>query len=291
MTRSDTSQGVLLLLFTVLVFSISDAVGKVIAEAYGGLMVSWARFVFATITLPLILPHRLREMVATRQPGLQAIRSLVVIGANTLFFVSLRYIPLADAVAIGFVSPFITTALAIPILKEKVGIRRWAAIAVGFVGVLVIVRPGFEARHWAYLLPMVSATFWAFYVVLTRKLGSSESPLATLFYTPIAGAIALSLSAPLYWEWPRPEHWWLLVLIGALATGGHLTLIRAYRLATASTLAPFNYASIVFATLFGYGLFGTFPDPWTFVGIAIIVASGVYMFHRETLRRTSAPPD
>lgn len=288
MIRSDAARGILLLLATVLVFSISDAIGKVIAEAYGGLMVSWARFVFALVAVPLIFPHRLGELVVTRQPLLQLARATVVIGANTIFFIGLRHLPLADAVAIGFVSPFITTLLAIPILKEKVGVRRWAAIAVGFVGVLVIVRPGFEARSWAYALPMISSAFWAFYVVLTRKLGQSESPLATLFYTPTAGAVALSATAPLYWAWPQPWHWALLVLIGVLATLGHLTLIRAYRLASTSMLAPFNYASIVFATTLGYVLFGTFPDGWTFVGIAIIVASGLYMFHREALRRREA---
>ena len=149
-------------------------------------------------------------------------------------------------------------------------------------------RPGFEARHWAYFMPLISSAFWAFYVVFTRKLGNSESPLATLFFTPVAGAIVLSVSAPLYWEWPTSGHWALLVLIGVLATVGHLTLIKAYRLASASMLAPFNYINIVFGTVLGYVVFGTFPDTWTFVGVAIIIGSGVYMFHREAVRRAQA---
>jgi drug/metabolite transporter (DMT)-like permease len=175
--------------------------------------------------------------------------------------------------------------LAIPILGEKVGVRRWAAIAVGFVGMLIIVRPGFEERHWAYVLPVVSSAFWAFYVVMTRKLGATDEPLTTLFFTPIAGAFALSAAAPLYWQWPTPGHWALLVLIGVLATVGHLMLIRAYRLASASMLAPFNYTSIIFATVFGYLVFDTLPDGWTLLGAAIIVASGVYVFHREAVSR------
>ncbi len=282
---TDQARGILLLLATVAVFSISDAVGKIIAEAHGGLMVSWGRFVFALIVLPLVFPHRIGVMVRTRNLRLQLARSIVVIGANTIFFIGLRHLPLADAVALGFASPFITTILAIPMLGEKVGVRRWTAIAVGFVGILIIVRPGFEARHWAYALPIVSSTFWAFYVVFTRKLGLTDEPLTTLFYTPLAGAFALSAAAPLYWDWPSANHWALLVLLGVLATVGHLTLIRAYRLASASLLAPYNYASILFAIGFGYLIFGTLPDLWTVVGVGVLIASGAYVFHREALAR------
>ncbi|MGH6718930.1 MAG: DMT family transporter [Alphaproteobacteria bacterium] len=285
---SDQAKGIGLLLVTVFVFSASDAMGKVIAESEGGLMVSWSRFVFALVALPLAFPHRIGTMVRTKNPRLQVWRSIVVIGANTLFFVGLRYLPLADAVAIGFVAPFLTTVLAIPILGEKVGIRRWTAIVVGFVGMLIIVRPGFEDRHWAYVLPVVSAAFWAIYVVLTRKLGSSDTSLTTLFYTPVAGAIALTAAAPLYWTWPTPGHWVILVMIGVLATIGHLALIRAYHLAPASLLAPFTYFSIVFATVLGFLVFDALPDKWTLVGAVIVVASGVYVFHRETRVRRRA---
>jgi len=285
---SDHAKGILLALVTVFVFSASDAMGKIVAEAEGGLMVSWSRFVFALIALPLAFPHRIGEMVRTKEPRLQAWRSIVVIGANTIFFVGLRYLPLADAVAIGFVAPFLTTVLAIPMLGERVGVRRWTAIVVGFIGMLVIVRPGFADRDWMYALPMVSATFWAFYVVLTRKLGSRESPLTTLFYTPVAGAIAMTVTAPLYWTWPTPGHWAILVAIGVLATVGHLALIRAYRLAPASLLAPFGYFSIVFATVLGFLVFDTLPDVWTLTGAAIVVGSGIYVFHREARVRASA---
>lgn len=288
---SDHARGILLLLVTVLVFSMSDAMGKIVAEAEGGLMVSWARFVFALLVLPLFYPRRIGEMARTRNPRLQIARSIVVIGANTIFFTGLRYLPLADAVALGFVAPFLTTLLAIPILGERVGVRRWTAIVVGFIGMLIIVRPGFETRHWAYALPLVSAAFWAVYVVLTRKLGATDTPLTTLFYTPLAGAFAMTGAAPLYWTWPSPWHWVILVSIGVLATVGHLALIRAYRLAPASLLAPFSYLSIVFATVFGFVLFDTLPDLWTMVGAVVVIGSGVYVFHRETaIRRAAREP-
>lgn len=278
---SDHAKGILMLLVTVLVFSMSDAMGKIVAEAEGGLMVSWARFIFALFVLPLCFPRRIGEMLRTRNPRLQIARSIVVIGANTLFFTGLRYLPLADAVALGFVAPFLTTLLAIPVLGERVGVRRWTAILVGFVGMLIIVRPGFEARHWAYVLPLISAAFWACYVVLTRKLGATDSPLTTLFYTPLAGAFAMTGTAPLYWTWPTPWHWAILVSIGVLAAVGHLALIRAYRLAPASLLAPFSYLNIVFATVFGFVLFDTLPDQWTVVGAIVVIGSGVYVFQRE----------
>lgn len=282
---SDQAKGILLLLITVFVFSIGDAVGKLIAEASGGLMASWGRFVFALAALPVLMPHRIGQLARTTQWRLQLLRSTVVIGANAIFYMGLQHIPLADAIALGFVSPFMTTLLAISILGEKVGVRRWTAIAIGFVGVLVIVRPGLETRHWAYALPMVSASFWALFVVLTRKLGPDEPPLTTLLYTPVMGAIALSATTPLYWRDPAPEIWVLLVLMGVLSTAGHLTLVRAYRLAPTSLLAPFNYISIVFATFFGFVLFGTLPDGWTVLGIVIVIASGAYVYHREALAK------
>jgi drug/metabolite transporter (DMT)-like permease len=286
---TDHAKGILLLLATVFVFSIGDAVGKLIAEASGGLMASWGRFVFALAALPLLLPHRIGEMARTYQWRLQLVRSTVVIGANVIFYIGLQHIPLADAIAIGFVSPFFTTLLAIPILKENVGVRRWTAIAIGFVGTLIIVRPGLEVRHWAYALPIVSASFWALFVVLTRKLGRDEPPLTTLFYTPLMGAIAMSAATPLYWRSPEAGVWVLLVLMGVVSVAGHVTLIRAYRLAPASLLAPFNYVSIVFATVLGYLLFGTLPDLGTVVGAAVVIASGVYVFHREAVVRATRP--
>ena len=278
---NDALRGILFSIAATLIFSVSDAIGKHIAMAYGPLMVSFARFVFSFATILLIFPLRLGEAVRTKRPGLQVARSLAVIGANTLFFFGLRYNPLADMVAIGAATPFITTVLAIVLLGEKVGVRRWTAMGVGFVGLLIIVRPGFEVRDWTYFMPIVSGTFWSVYVILTRKLGGIDSPLTLLFYAPLAGSLVVGAATPLYWEAPQGFDWALLIVIGTCATVGHLVLIKAYRLAAASVIAPYAYINIVFATIIGYVVFGDFPDQWTLVGTGIVVCSGIYVFYRE----------
>jgi len=278
---NDALRGILLSIAATLIFSVSDAIGKHIAMTYGPLMVSFARFVFSFATILLIFPLRLGEAVRTRRPGLQVARSLAVIGANTLFFIGLRYNPLADMVAIGAATPFITTILAIVLLGEKVGVRRWTAMGIGFVGLLIIVRPGLEVRDWTYFMPIASGTFWSVYVILTRKAGGVDPPLTQLFYAPLAGSVAMSAAAPFYWEMPQGHDWALLVVIGTCATIGHLVLIKAYRLAAASVIAPYAYVNIVFATIIGYLVYGDFPDHWTLVGTAVVVGSGIYVFYRE----------
>jgi drug/metabolite transporter (DMT)-like permease len=202
--------------------------------------------------------------------------------------------PIADATAIGFVSPLFVTALSIPILGEQVGLRRWSAVAVGFIGVLVLVRPGTASFNPAAFLPVASAACWALGLIITRIMQSSDSVPTTLFWSTAVGFLVLTPVAVPAWQPPSTSEWGLLFLAAVLGTIGQFFLISAFRFGAASLLAPFSYSQIVWATLMGYFLFDALPDAGTGIGAAIIMASGLYVLHRERVvrrrRATSSPP-
>ena len=198
-----------------------------------------------------------------------------------LFIWTITVLPLADAHAILAISPLIVTALSVPLLGEKVGIRRWSAIGVASIGMLVILRPGFGAMHPMALVALLCACMWSLYQVLTRIVSRTDPPLTTLFYTALIGAVALTVIGPFYWRTPDAQGWALFALVAALGAGGHYLLIKALQLAPASLLQPFAYTVLVWATLVGFTVFGNLPDLPTVLGALIIVASGLYTFARE----------
>ena len=180
-----------------------------------------------------------------------------------------------------FMSPVIVTILSIPLLGEKVGLRRWIGIAIGFAGALVVMRPGTESLQLSIVVVLAAAVTNALYQVFTRKLGTRDGPMTSLFYTGVIGALVTTIVAPFYWQ-PVAGFDWLLFVFAGIAGGiGHLCLIRAFRHAPASVVAPFSYSSLLWATAFGYVLFGDLPDGWTLTGAALIIGSGLYIFHRE----------
>jgi drug/metabolite transporter (DMT)-like permease len=205
---------------------------------------------------------------------------------------ALRYLQLDQVLAIMFSTPFFVAALSIPILGEYVGPRRWAAICVGFIGVLVVTRPGFGGIHPVAILTLLCALSYAFYSITTRLLLRHDSSETTLFYSNTVGAGIMSLIVPFVWTWP--EQWWhfaLLMLMGCVGMFGHFLLILAHRLAPASVLSPFIYTQIVWVLLAGYFIFGDIPNQWTLVGAAIVIASGLYLLYRErTVRGETVPP-
>jgi drug/metabolite transporter (DMT)-like permease len=274
-----------------LVFFVSlDSLAKHLTQTYSPVEVAWGRYVFAMALLPVFLsPRRMLRAARTARPWLQLLRSFLLAVTTCLFFLTVKYIPLADAVAIGFIAPLLTTALAIPLLGEKVGARRWTAIVIGLVGALIIMRPGFETRHWAYFLPIATAIFMAFFTILTRMLARHDSSDTTMFYTALVGGIVLSLAVPFFWQPPAALDWLLLAAAGAFGSAGHFSLIIAYRYAPVSLLAPFTFLHMVLAVIFGLAFFGNFPDGLTLAGAAVIAAAGIYVFRRETqLRRAAA---
>jgi drug/metabolite transporter (DMT)-like permease len=186
------------------------------------------------------------------------------------------------------VTPLLVTALSVPLLGERVGIRRWSAIGVAFAGMLIILRPGLATVHPMALVALLCASMFALYQILTRIVSRDDSPMTTLFYTALVGVIGLTIIGPFYWTWPDPAGWALFGLVALLGSSGHFLLIKALQLAPASVLQPYSYTMLIWATIVGFLVFGNLPDLATVVGAAIIAASGIYTFARE--RQRQSPP-
>lgn len=275
-------RGILLLVVAEFLFAGMDTVAKHLSQDMPVAMVVWGRYAFHLGFMLLLFPgRRLLPLLHVRRKGLVLLRGVQLLAATFSFFTAIRYIPLADAVAIGFFSPLFVVALSIPLLGEKIGIRRWSAVLVGFLGVLIIVRPGFAEVHWAYGLMIVLAFIFATFVINTRVLTRSEGVMPLLFYTALLGTVGSSLLLPFVWQTPTWQQWAFMALMGAIGGGSHLILIKAYQVASASLLAPFQYAQIIFATGFGWLVFGDFPSLWVWSGAGVVVLSGLYVLHRE----------
>lgn len=283
--------GILLVLLAVTLFPILDGIAKYLTDDYQVVQISWARSFFQTLTILAFISvfvRRPARIARTRRPGLQVVRGLIMVTSNLLYFLALVYMPLADTVAILFVGPLMVTALSVPLLGESVGPRRWVAVAIGFVGALVIIRPGLGVFQWAALLPLAVALLFACYQIITRSLAATESPLTTLLYTSVVSVAPMLIAAPFFWTPPTPAAWGLFACMGILAGAAHFALIKAYDFANASTLAPYIYFQIVSGASMGYLVFGDFPDRWTILGTAIIVVSGVYVAYRESRAKSAA---
>ena len=302
----NVKAGIAWMLVTTLFFVSLDVTAKILVSRYPVIEVVWARFFFHLLIAIIILGPRLPKLAKTNSPALQLIRSAFLLATTILFFFGVRLLPLADASAIMFMSPILLTILAIPLLGEQVGPRRWAAIGVGFVGALIVVRPGIAIPGSGEIglggstggligsgvLFLLGCAFCnACYQLITRKLRGSDGPLTTLLYTALAGAVGTSLAVPTVWVTPAWADWPLLIALGLFGCLGHFTLIKAFQSAPAAVVAPFSYVSLIWATVFGFIVFGDLPDFWTVVGATVIAAGGLYILHREQIRKAErAPP-
>jgi len=214
----------------------------------------------------------------------QGFRAGLVVAGTFLFVSGLEFLPLADAISITFAGPLFITAMAAAILGETVGWRRWVAVAVGFTGVLLIMRPGSGAIQWAALLPLAASFTGALRDIVTRYLAGRESSVAILAVTTLAVIVAGFLTLPFGWQPVAIQDIFLFALGGVLLGSAHYFLIEAFRFAEAALVAPFKYASIIWAVLFGFVIWGDLPDAWTLFGSAVVIASGLYILHRETRR-------
>jgi drug/metabolite transporter (DMT)-like permease len=249
--------------------------------------IAWIRFlVFALIMVPAMVPGTPLYALRSTRPGFQLLRGAALLGSSLLFITGLRYLPIAEASATGFVSPLFVTALSIIFLSEKVGIRRWLATAVGLFGVLVILRPGTGAFHAAAFFPIVSAFCWAVTLIMTRMMSGREHATTTMIYSSIAGVAILSAMVPFAWVAPSLNDILLGILIGVASTAGQWIVVLAFRYADASVLAPFSYTQLLWVSILGFLIFGEVPDLWTVVGAVFIVGSGLYTAHRERVRRS-----
>ncbi len=284
----QTLTGIFLMLGAGFLFTVMDATAKYLAQTYPVVEVAWGRYLFAAITLPAIV-YRFGGLATIRSKrlGLQLLRSALLLGSTIIFWLAVKFIPLADATAIGFVGPLMLTALSVPFLKEHVGARRWTAVVIGFIASLIIIRPGPAMAQPAALLPLLSAASFAGYAICTRVLSRSDSWATTLIWSALAGLVVLSLLAPFDWKAPDLAGWFTLAFLGIVGSVAHLLMILAYARAAASTLAPMSYIQLIWSVALGLVLFGNFPDHWTLIGGAIIAGSGLYVIHRERLRRAA----
>jgi drug/metabolite transporter (DMT)-like permease len=240
----------------------------------------------------LVVPYTFhkagRDVLKTQHPWLQLTRGTLVVIASIIFITGLQFLPIADASAINFVWPLLITLFSIPLLGEKVGIRRLSATVVGFIGMLLIVRPGSSAFQWAAVYPLAAAVLWALASVLTRKMAATEKGETTIVWSALISLLVSGLLLPFVFVPPGGNALLLGMIIGLVSAIGHSVLIYAFERAPASTLAPYTYIQLVWATLFGFLVFGTIPDAWKFAGGALITASGIYTAHREHVRRKEA---
>ena len=261
---------------------IMDGFAKYLSSTLPVLQITWSRYFFTiVITLPIMLFFYRKNLTWTEQPKLQLIRGLLLFCANILFFYSISIISLAKAITLAFIAPLIVTALSPFLLGEKVGYKRWAAVITGFIGSLIVIRPGFVELNLASIAALGTGVLYGFYLIITRKLHDSDNPLLTLLLTGIVGAVLGSLIMPTVWVSPTITEWYMMFAIGFFASLGHLFIILSLRYADASKLAPFGYFEIVTSIIIGYYFFNHFPDGWTFLGLFIIISSGIYIFRRE----------
>ena len=267
---------------------IMDGFAKYLSSTLPVLQITWSRYFFTiVITLPIMLVFFRKNLTWTDQPKLQLIRGLLLFCANILFFYSISIISLAKALTLAFIAPLIVTALSPFLLGEKVGFRRWAAVVTGFIGSLIVIRPGFVELNLASIAALGTGVLYGFYLIITRKLHDSDNPLLTLLLTGIVGAVLGSIIMPTVWVSPTITEWYMMFAIGFFAFLGHLFIILSLRYADASKLAPFGYFEIVTNIIIGYYFFNHFPDSWTFLGLFIIISSGIYIFRREKQIRSN----
>jgi len=289
-------------LVAVLCFSLNDVGIKFLSDDYALHQIVFFRSAIGLLTFAVVfLPFCGLRVLRTRRPGAHLLRGVCVVGANSCLFLGLAAMPIADAIAVFFISPLVITVFSVIFLRETVGARRWAAIAVGFAGVLVIVKPGTSAFQATALLPMAAAVLYAVIHMVARKVGGTESAATMAVYIQITFIIACSIIglsigdgkfAPqdhaslafLCRAWgPIAAHdWWLLIMLGVSGVFGGFFISQAYRISEAAFAAPFEYVAMPMAIMWGVTVFGTWPDRTAWIGIALILGSGLYLIWRES---------
>jgi|TARA_B110000459_G_scaffold37665_1_gene40389 drug/metabolite transporter (DMT)-like permease len=261
---------------------VMDGFAKYLSDDLPILQITWARYFFTVaFVFPIMFFFYKKQLVWSDKPRLQIFRGLILLSANICFFYAISVISLAKALTLAFIAPLIVTAFSPILLGEKVGFRRWTAVAVGFIGSLIVIRPGFLEFNLASMAALATGFFYGFYLIITRKLSTSDNPLLTLLITGMVGALLVSLIIPFYWVKPTLNQWSLMAGIGVFACIGHLFLILSLKYADASKLAPLGYTEIIPNVIIGYYFFNELPDNWTYLGLFIIVLSGLYISRRE----------
>ena len=291
--RRQRLTGIALMCGAVALFAVLDTTAKYLSAQMPTAQIVAARYLTAfVLAFALVNPITHPRLAVTRRPSMQIIRSVLMLATTVLNFVAVRYLQLDQTLSIMFSAPFIVALLAGPFLGERLDWRRWTAICVGFCGVLLVTRPGLGGIHPAALLMVGAALCYAVYGIMTRALARTDSNETTLFYTNLVGAIVMVPVLPFVWTPPQdPFSWVLTVIMGFLGGLGHYLLILGHRLAPASVLSPFIYSQMIWMITLGYLVFGDVPNRWTLAGAAVVIASGLYLIHRERRRVIPPAPD
>jgi drug/metabolite transporter (DMT)-like permease len=270
------------MLLTMALLGSADAVGKYLMQTYPVGQVVWSRYAYALpLVVVLVLRRRLTATASTGRPWLQAGRRLMVLSTMAFLYFGLSMLPLAETNSIMCVAPLLVTGFSVPLLGERVGMRRWIGVGAGFAGALAIIRPGTAGMHWAAFLPLIAAVFFALHQIGARVLGRSDDPVTTFFYTSAVGLGLTSLAVPFLWVGPDVVGWSLMAVMALTSGLSNFSLIKAYQAAPAAVVAPFVYTILMWAIVWGYLVFGDVPDAWTVTGALLIVVAGVYVAHRE----------
>jgi len=285
--RGSALVGIGLMITAMMVLPFLDVIAKYLGrQGVPVMQIVWARLFFgALMTLPFALKLAGVRGLVPNMPLMHVVRAALMIAATGFFFAALHYLSIADTLAIFFVQPLIVTMLSPLVLGETVGVRRWLAVIVGFIGTLIIIRPGLQELNPGVVMALSAGVCLAIYLLLTRRIAGSAPAMVTTFYTSLCGAVIMSVVVLFVWEPPTPSQWGFFILLSAIANGGHYLIIRAYDHAEASLLAPLAYTEMIMATLAGWYFFGDFPDLWTFVGVGILIACAIYISWRERVRQ------
>lgn len=272
----------MLILATLLLFVSMDTLVKDLVQRNPPPLLIWMRFLvhMAMAAAIMLAVPRFRPFMRSKAPVRQLVRSALLLCTTTTFFFGLMYLKLADLVIITQAAPLMVVALSVLLLGEKVGPRRWLGVLVGFVGVVIILKPGF-GFDWASMFGIASAVIYAIYQIMTRSLSGADHTMTTFFYTASVGAVVMAAVAPFFWQTPSLADALLILLPGLIGGSGHLLLIMAFARSEASLLAPYFYTAIVWAVILGWAIFGEVPDIFTFIGAGLIAAAGLYIWHRE----------
>jgi drug/metabolite transporter (DMT)-like permease len=266
-----------------MLLQLMDGIAKYLSQEIHFLQVVWGRYFFMAVFSILITSLFFKKhLIFPKLIKIQILRSSFLFLSTIFFFYAISVISMAEAITLSFISPIIATILSFVILKEKVGPRRWIAVLAGFVGVLFVIRPGFNEINLASIAAVGAGICYAFYLISTRKLSATDNPLMTLIFTGFTGCIVISLIVPFFWTSLSLSQWVLLISLAAIGTMAHFLIILSLTYAEASKLAPLGYSEIIMNVIIGYYFFGDFPDQWIWLGLIIIVASGIYISLRET---------
>jgi len=280
-------KAIMYMCLAVLLLSTMNAMAKFLTTNYPLIQIVWARFAGHLVAMTILFWPKLgRQLFHSRRYSLQIGRSAIMFLSNTAFIAGLPLLHLATASAIMFTAPLMVAALSVPLLGERVGPRRWVAVLVGFVGILIVVRPGGDVANFGAFLIVISAACFAFYQIMTRTVVAQDPPETTIIYTALVATIVMTFVLPFEYKIPlRILDLLLFVGLGVFGGLGQYFVVKALQYGPASAVSPFYYGDILVAALLGYFIFGAFPDSWTWIGAAIIVASGLYLVHRESRLR------